>query len=345
MQTAKLGTALVIGGSGFLGSHIVQRLLDEDSVSHVAIVSRNPDWIDDHRVSLHSIDIASRSTIQSLFANVQPTVIIHVACPQRHSPRHVLYDANVTGTGHLLDAAKQCKSTKAFIYTSSDSVCHPSPTKQITEAECQLWDEAHYNNNYGLTKALADALVLRSNCPDLATGCIRVPLVYGERDTAFTLQVLDTIEKKQHTNQIGPNTNIMETVYAGNAAHAHVLLARALVSSTPDAAGQAFFITDDRPMPFFDFVRMCYAAAGHPVAAADIKIVPFWVVKTMASVGEWVYWVGTLGIVQPKMRRQDIDHLAGGCWWSLEKAQRVLRYRPVLDLDEAVRRSLEWAGS
>ena len=89
-------------------------------------------------------------------------------------------------------------------------------------------------------------------------------------------------------------------------------------------------------------MRACYAAAGCDVSLEEVSVIPFWVVRTMASVGEWVFWVCTLGRVTPAMRREDIDHLDTGCWWSVEKAGRVLEYEPVCGQDEAIGSSMEW---
>ena len=63
----------------------------------------------------------------------------------------------------------------------------------------------------------------------------------------------------------------------------------------------------------------------------------------MASVGEWVVWAVSWGRRVPGLRRQDIDHLDGGCWWSVEKARRALGYEPVVEQDVAIERSMKWA--
>jgi sterol-4alpha-carboxylate 3-dehydrogenase (decarboxylating) len=147
--------------------------------------------------------------------------------------------------------------------------------------------------------------------------------------------------------QIGRNQKVFEFLYANKAAEAHVLAVRALLgpSTASSVAGEAFFTSDGRPELFFDFCRRFYAAAGHPVAAEDITVIPLGAIQVMASVGEWAYWAFTLGTRTPKVRRNAIDHLGRGCCWSIEKARQRLGYLPVADQDAAIKQTTEWALS
>ncbi|KAF2683301.1 NAD(P)-binding protein [Lentithecium fluviatile CBS 122367] len=258
-----------------------------------------PKAIDDKRFSYETADITSKIAVSAVIDKVMLQVIISTVSPAPPSSAKDLNDTNIIGTSNLLEAAKACPEAKAFVYTSSDSACHPSPFKQITEDECILYNANNSKDVYGKTKALADRAVVHANSPQLRTAVIRVPLLYGEGDTNFIPQAVASMRKGEYKNQVGTNQKMC-------------------------VASQAFFITDDTPMPFSDFMRKCYAMTGHPV------------------VGEWVYWVFTLGMVAPAIRRADIDHLDDGSWWSIEKAKRVLGYEPVMAQDEAVNKSLEW---
>ncbi|KAF2876430.1 C-3 sterol dehydrogenase/C-4 decarboxylase [Massariosphaeria phaeospora] len=341
MENIKFDTVLVVGGFGFLGSHIVQRLLSGNHATKIVITSRNAQETDP-RAQFYACDITSRDAVSALFEDLKPQVVIHTVSPPPRSKASGLRRVNVDGTNNLLYAAKSCPATRAFIYTSSDSAMHPAPFKAITEAEAILYTRAHSPNAYSLTKALADAAVLAANAADLRTATLRVPMIYGERDTGYLPQVVASIRAGQHMQQAGPNEKVFSVLYAESAAHAHILAAHALVTGSAGADGQAFFITDGEPMPFFDFYRKCCAAAGHAVRKEDVKVNPFWMVKAIASAGEWLYWVATLGTKTPKLRRDDIEVLDRGCWWNDEKARRVLGFENVLGMDEAVKRTMEW---
>ncbi|KAL5372039.1 hypothetical protein DPSP01_013812 [Paraphaeosphaeria sporulosa] len=68
-------------------------------------------------------------------------------------------------------------------------------------------------------------------------------------------------------------------------------------------------------------------------------------VQAAASAGEWAYRRLTLGRKQPDLRRDSIHHLDRSvCWW-IERAKDRLGYEPVVDQDEATKRTMDWAVS
>ena len=343
---------LVTGGCGFLGAHIVRRLLDDPAglPAAVAIVSRSASNSNqkhtDSRVTYHSADITNDAAVATLFDDLKPEVVIHTSSPKNTSDASVLQRTNVDGTKVLLKHAKACKETRAFVYTSSDSA--QRPTQHIlTEDQAQLWDETTYNNPYGRSKAAAEKSVLAANGADLRTATLRIPGIYGENDNNFVPQIMASLHKGEQKMQLGNNEKVFEFLYVESAAEAHVLAAKALLRAdegtgpTPD--GQAYFITDGKAIPFFDFMRKCYAAAGAPVKPEEVKKIPLGMIQAMASTGEWAYRIFTLGSKKPQMRRQEIDHLDGGCRWSIEKAKERLGYQPLVDQDAAIQKTMKWA--
>lgn len=347
----QLDHVLVTGGSGFLGSHIIQRLLAEPGAV-VFSVSRNPRERD-ARVKYRAVDIADEAKLRALFEEIKPRVVIHTVSPSPTDKPGELYHTNVVGTKALLRCAASCPETRAFVYTSSDSaVASPSsPDQKLRESDAQLYNETHYNNPYGRSKALADVAVLAADSANLCTATLRLPAIYGEGDTNFIPQLLTSVRRGEHKMQLGENKKMFEFVYVKSASEAHVLAAKALLRADiagndkkfPKVHGEAFFITDDKPQYFFDFAREAYAAAGYPVAPNEIKKMPLAVVQAMASIGERAYWIFTLGRLTPQLRRQNIDHLDKGCHWSIEKAQQRLDYKPVMDQADAIKRSMTWA--
>ena len=173
-----------------------------------------------------------------------------------------------------------------------------------------------------------------------------MPGVYGEGHCVLIDSMLKRMRSGEHKVQSGDDSKLFDFVYAESAAFAHVLAAKALLagkgtSPATKVDGEAFFITDGTHTSFWSFCRKRLMAAGDQTPRNQIKVIPFWLILSMASIGEWFYWIFTLGRKEPELRRQDIDYLKTGCMFSIEKAKERLGYRPLVDQDEGIRRSVK----
>ena len=249
-----LGNVLVTGGCGFLGSHIVRRLLEDPDCASVAVVSRNPTTNRNVNASYHAADITDEKNIRLLLETVRPDVIIHTVSPDHEADPHVLHETNVPGTEVLLRCADRSPHVKAFIYTSSEQAIIPSETQQ-TEETAKLYDDKARATPYSKSKALAEALVLNANISSFRTATIRTPGLYGEGDTKKIPILLDTLRQGNHRMQIGTNKKLFEFLYVESAASAHVLAAKALLASygkpagAPRVDGEAFLSPTAWPYP------------------------------------------------------------------------------------------------
>lgn len=163
----KLGTVLVVGGCGFVGSHIVDQLLNFPSESNAApsklldsrftfptLGSRFPKYdtkvaVVDLRtvhnrfegVEYHDGDITSPEAMLEVFRAVKPDVVIHTASPPMiDGDKELLRKVNVEGTRNLLqvaggEAGDWGGKCKAFVYTSSSSVVHDTQSNLINASE------------------------------------------------------------------------------------------------------------------------------------------------------------------------------------------------------------------
>src|SRR6266498_2872440 len=136
---------LVTGGAGFIGSHLVERLL---ATGHtVAILDDFNDFYDPRikhanvagfakDVTVHHLDLRDDASVRNLFHREKVEVIAHLAARAgvRPSIQHpqLYYDTNVTGTLHLLEAAR-VTGVKRFIFASSSSVYGASKIVPFSE--------------------------------------------------------------------------------------------------------------------------------------------------------------------------------------------------------------------
>lgn len=344
-------SVLVIGGCGFLGHHIVSQLLESHAKVSVLDFQVARNRFDN--VEYHRADISKKPDVDKVFSHVQPEVIIHTASPTALSTDYALYRrVNVDGTRILLDCARSSKTVKAFVYTSSASVVHDSISDLVDADESfPVLYMPEQREFYSHTKALADDLVRASNAPNdgMLTLCLRPAGMFGEGDLNTLQKMIENAEAGKNKYQIGSGDNLFDWTYVGNAARAHILAAEALLSaSSPSSTsdlrvdGEAFFITNGDPMPFWDFVRAIGEEAGFPIDRKNIWVIPRSVGLGLAMIVEWMVWAISFGKQKSTMTRGGIRYSCLTRTYRIDKAKERLGYAPTVDIKEGIRRGVNW---
>ncbi|KAH8665029.1 3-beta hydroxysteroid dehydrogenase/isomerase family-domain-containing protein, partial [Tricladium varicosporioides] len=334
---------LIIGGYGYLGSYIVKQFLSQQTCTSVHVMSRTSPKVIEANVKYHAGDIANETQVSSILSEIKPRVIIHTASPLYTSSLKVLWHTNVAGTRTLLKCAGACPSVRAFVYTSTESILLPvRPQHKVTEATAEIYTEHSSCNAYAKTKAIADTEVRLANTETFHTVSLRVPPIYGEKDDKTMFTLLNMAAKGQHKMQIGNDSNNFEFVFVEKAAEAHVLAAKALLEPTTRPQGrvdgEAFFISDGLPAPYWSFARRLWAYAGYPVDKKDVMVIPYGLVWTLVWVQEWIFWTFTLGKKSPDIPSAGIEVIGRGFEWDISKAKDRLGYIPVADQDEVLKK-------
>ncbi len=181
------------GGAGFIGSHLVERLLAE-KIWRVSVVDDFNDFyapelkranvrqhLTDENYQLFEADISDAKFLREIFEETEFDVIVHLAAragvrPSLLQPK--LYaETNVNGTLNLLELARDF-NVKQFIFGSSSSVY--GNNKKIPFSE----DDKIFQpiSPYAATKAAGELLChTYSHLYDIRTVCLRFFTVYGAR--------------------------------------------------------------------------------------------------------------------------------------------------------------------
>lgn len=133
---------------------------------------------------------------------------------------------------------------------------------------------------------------------------------------------------------------------------AHLLAAHALVNAYGEAApplerqvdGQAFIITNNEPVLFWDFQRAISASVGMPVNREEIKIVPYCFAMLVATVSEWSTWIFSFGKKQAPITREAVHLSTITRTLKCDKAKRILGYKPGVGVYEGLEKSSKWFG-
>jgi sterol-4alpha-carboxylate 3-dehydrogenase (decarboxylating) len=200
-------------------------------------------------------------------------------------------------------------------------------------------------------QAVAEFAVLSSNrTPSSFLTCaIRPAGIIGEGDVQTLPGMLTASRKGQSRFQLGPNDNLFDFTYVKNIAHAHLLAAVGLLTTatlsitpldTERIDGEAFFITNDSPVYFWDFARCVFREGGDKVAVDPSKI---WVLSTgfalaIATIAEFV--LGIFGKT-PNLDRVKVRYSAMTRYYNISKAKQRLGYFPIISLEDGIKRGVK----
>ncbi|KAG6363331.1 hypothetical protein INS49_008428 [Diaporthe citri] len=351
-----VGKVMVIGGCGFLGHHIVNMLL-RDYTCSVSVIdlrcthNRRPD---SDGVKYVEADITDASKIASIFDEIRPDAVIHTASPAPQSDGKVndaLYKkVNIDGTQVIVDACKKA-DVKALVYTSSASVASDNVNDLINADE--RWpvprgkDQSEY---YSETKA-SEEIAINANRADgskLLTTAIRPAGIVGEGDTMALHQIIKVYKTGKTAAQLGDNNNLFDFTYVENVAYGHILALRALLVTYASKTqpldhekvdGEVFIITNDSPTYFWDFCRVIWNAAGSPHGKEHVWVIPKELGLVIGLLSETFF-----AIIRkpPTFTRQRCVYSCMTRYFCIDKAKRRLGYRPLVPLEEGLRRSVKW---
>ena len=154
---------IVTGGAGFIGSHLVDKLLNEKKIQQILVLDNLKDGVkknlskslNNSKVKLIKTDIRNYNSIKNYFKNIN--VVFHLAAvadivPSIEDPREY-FESNVIGTFNVLEASKK-SNVKKFIYAASSS-CYGIPKKYPTNENAEI----NPKYPYALTKFLGESLV------------------------------------------------------------------------------------------------------------------------------------------------------------------------------------------
>lgn len=319
-----------------LGQHVVEALLSRGEQS-VAVFDIVRGKFDD-RARVFVGDITDRHALETAVRESKATCIIHIASVLPGPPRDVQLKINVGGTENVISVAV-AQDVQKLVYTSSASVVSAG-SDQAGIDETTPYPALPFDD-YNETKAIAERAVLSANGRNgLHTVSLRVAGLFGPGDKVTIPSMMNVMVTKRTGMQIGDNKNLFDWTYIENAAHAHVLAVDRLSPSHPkfsQVAGQAFFITNGEPRPFWDLSRALWKAAGH--TPTKITVIPRSIAMILAAITELISWLTGKQLLLTRFR---VTYMCMTRWCNIDKARKALDYNPLVTLDEGIKRSVEY---
>jgi len=326
-------TYLVVGGCGFLGRHIVEQLLARGEKNVRVFDIRK--GFEDERVMFFVGSI--RSTADLLPAMRGVTTVFNTVSPPHGASYQLYFDVNVEGTRTLLEVGGQC-GVKEFIHTSSSSVVFDGHDLNGVD-ETYPFAKKHLDP-YNQTKEIAEREVLAANGKNgVLTVALRPSGIFGPRDGQFFPTVVQAAHKGQWKFQIGSGKNKQDFTYVTNVADAHILTSDKIKSGS-GIDGEVFNITNDEPCSPWRITGALYKGLGYGEPYIQLPLFMMWYLSLLMDLIVWL--LSPFVTLHPTFTHFRIASVAANRWFNMDKAKKVLGYKPKVSLQEGIDRAVEY---
>jgi len=303
---------LVTGAAGFIGNHMVSRLIEEGYEVR-AVIHKSRPFKKEEKAEYIKADITDINSIKVAFNDVD--CVVHCAAYVKdYGPKTPFYDINYQGTKNLVKLSEK-NNLQRFIFLSH--IRYES------------------NSDFGLyskTKHMAENFLLEKNKEEnFPVVIIRPGNVYGPGATIWVLRILDSIKTKK-ISLIDNGKGIFLHTYIDNLLDAIILSLK-----KPEAVGEDFDITDNDHSITWNkyFNDLAEIANLEPVNRNMSK-------KTALRIGKIMVLLNKIFKIEPWVTPVSVNILTNYSNVSIQKAKDKLQYKPKINYDEGIKKISEW---
>ncbi|XP_028258254.1 short-chain dehydrogenase/reductase family 42E member 1 isoform X2 [Parambassis ranga] len=343
MKRTHRDTFLITGGCGYFGFRLACSLHKKGAkIILFDTVPPNQEVPED--IVFVRGDIREYAQVEKVITGVD--CVFHIASygmsGWEQLNKHLIEAVNVQGTQNILRACTE-HGVSRLVYTSTFNVVFGGQVIENGDESLPYLPLHLHPDHYSRTKSLAEMAVLKANGTVLKdshgvlrTCALRPAGIYGPGEQRHLPRIVGYIEKGIFRFVYGKASSLVEFVHVDNLVSAHELAAEAL---TPDkqhrSAGQAYFISDGRPVNNFEFFRPLVEGLGYPFPRLRL---PISLIYFFAFLTEMIHHlIGPFYNFQPLLTRTEVYKTGVTHYFSMAKAKAELNYEPQEhNLDEVV---------
>jgi nucleoside-diphosphate-sugar epimerase len=220
---------LVLGGTGFIGSRLAERLRIEEGANVRVLVHswRNATWVSRSDIELIEGDICSEGSLLGALKNIN----IVFDCVEGG------YRVNVEGTKNLFNTIQKYNLKVKVVYLSSIAVFGPQPKSDVDSNEKYVY---YKSNDYAISKIESEKIIKEySEKHGIPYVIIRPTYVWGPNSQHFTIGPILQM-KSNNFFLVNQGTGIANAVYVDNLVDAIIE-----AGTNKNAINKSFVITDD----------------------------------------------------------------------------------------------------
>ena len=319
------GKILVTGGTGFVGSHLVDRLIEQGkSVRCLVRRSSNLKYLKDPQLEFVYGGLDEMTDWDEAFADVD--TVYHIAGVTFARRAQDYFVANHQGTETIIAAAiKHRNQLKKFIHISSLAAVGPGEKdKPVDENTLPA-----PITPYGRSKLMGEEAAMTA-ANFFPVTIVRPPAVYGPRD--YALYELFKSIAKGLSPSIGNYDKQISLVHVADLVDGMILAAEKDVSK-----GRAYFISSDEIYSYKALIEILAIIFDKRVRSFAIPRPLAYVVAAVAEIG------AAVTRKPPVINRDKVTDLSQVCWGcSIERAKKELGYKQNVPIEEGLRETINW---
>jgi len=317
--------ALVTGSTGFVGSHLVEKILERGyEVRCFLRPDTRLDYINNLPVELFRGDYSNSESLKKAVDDVD--YVFHVGGVTKSKTKNGYFEGNYLATVKLLEAVLSNNlSLRRFVLISSQAAVGPGHSSQPVNEETPC----HPITTYGVSKLKAEEKCL-SVKDKLPITIIRPPAVYGPRDKDI-FEFFKSASK--HVIAIsGFGRKILSLVHVYDLVEGIIIAAE-----NPQAAGQIYFIANSEIYDWDTIANLTKQIIGKWTITVRV---PHLAIFSIAAISELVSRIQGRAALINFEKARDMVQKNWAC--SPAKAERELGYKAKLTIRAGIENTIQW---
>ena len=260
---------VVTGGSGFIGMHLMQSLIDDDI--EVINIDRKEPVLEQHRPYWKKVDLLDLPEVESTLLSFQPTIVVHLAARTDLDEGATLkeYDDNIGGVRNLLNVINATESVQRILVTSSMLVCRigyePSSDQDYAPSTV-----------YGESKVQTEKITREVN-PSCIWAIVRPATIWGPYHYGLKAGFFSVLDRGLYLHP-GRQPTIKSYGYVSNSVYQ---LRKLMMADAEKIQGKIFYLTD-KPMNLYDWTSELSEKLTHK----PVRVVPRFIMTLAAIAGD-----------------------------------------------------------
>ena len=331
-------TVLVTGGAGLVGTHVLDALRARGERPRALVRERSRDVVEGFGAEAVVGDVTDETAWRRAAMEGGIDAIIHAAAlVASHDSFDEFLRVNVGGTRLAIETAR--RTGARLIHVSTVAVygragVYAAGSQGVTED--YPFQPLPDRDFYARSKRATEEMVRREAARgDISVIAIRPNVIYGERDQLFTRRLIANL-RRRFLPRIGPGTNHLSCVYAGNVASAIL----AALDAKPQAGFRAYNVTRDAAPLLTQ--REFFQTFAQSLGVRPLQIpVPIPVIRVGVRV-----WSMLMRALLPgrytALGNAAMSFILGENPYSIDRIQKELGWSPTIDARTAIARSVTW---